>query len=149
MQRLAVVTEACGDFAVVEVSRETACESCHSREGCTACIVLSENRAFKTRARNEAHASVGDRVMIETESTTVIGYAAAVFLLPLVLAGLGWFIGGLFGEGMLPAVSALIGFAAAFAFLYFVLDRSAARRVDVRIVRIIKGDSVNSETETD
>lgn len=147
MQKHAIVTEVSGNIAVVSVSRRSACEGCSNRESCHACIALGGNRELRSKALNTVGAELGDRVVIETDSNVVIGYAAAVFLFPLALGILGYLLASLAGEGVIQYIGALVGFAAAFVFLYLVPNRRAERRCDVRIVRIIKGDSGLPDTD--
>lgn len=139
MQKAAVVVADLGDYKEIEVSRSSACEGCSQNKNgsCHACIALGDNRAMKTKARDEVGAKVGDRVMVETDSNTVIRYAAEVFLLPLLLAAVGYFVGGLFGKEAASYIGALLGFAAAFVFVKLVPAKRAEQSCDVRIVRII------------
>ncbi|MBQ8510647.1 MAG: SoxR reducing system RseC family protein [Clostridia bacterium] len=138
MRQIGRVIEVHDEYALVEVSRQAACEGCHNAEGCTACIHLGDKRTT-AKADNTLGASVGDRVELETPSGTVILYAAGVFLLPLALGAAGYALGTLAGDGAIPYVCSLIGFAAAFGIVWLTLNRRAARRLDVKIVRIIEG----------
>lgn len=143
MQKIGIVVENHPEYAVVEVSRKSACEGCHAAgEGCKACITFGGNREMRTRAENTLGAKVGDRVILETDSGTVILYAAAVFLLPLLLGTAGFFVGGLISGGVVQYICSLAGFVISFAFLYFGLNKRAERRSDVKIVRIVEDDNV-------
>ena len=72
--------------AEVVVSRGTACGSnCAS---CEACVFQSE---LKTKARNLIGARPGQRVVIESKSSKVYGAILLVYILPIVLAVLGYF----------------------------------------------------------
>lgn len=140
MRKAAVVVADLGGFKEIEVSRSSACEGCsQNKDGsCHACIALGDkNRAMRTKARDELGAEVGDRVIVETDSGTVIRYAAEVFLLPILLAAVGYFVGGLIGGEIVPYIGALLGFAAAFVFVKLVPAKRAENNCDVRIVRII------------
>ena len=108
MRKAAVVVADLGGFKEIEVSRSSACEGCsQNKDGsCHACIALGDkNRAMRTKARDELGAEVGDRVIVETDSGTVIRYAAEVFLLPILLAAVGYFVGGLIGGFVVLALS--------------------------------------------
>ncbi len=148
MQRTAVVVEDLGKgLKEVEVSRQTACEGCSQSGECHACIMLGDekkNRNMRTKARDPLGARVGDRVEIETDSATVIKYAAQVFLLPIVLGATGY----LFGEWLadfvsenigklLPLFCSLAGFAVAFVYVKFFPAKSAENKCDVTIVKIL------------
>lgn len=75
-----------GNMAEVVVNRGTACGSnCSS---CEACVFQSE---LKTPARNLIGATPGQRVVIESKSSRVYGAIFLVYVLPIVLAVLGYF----------------------------------------------------------
>ncbi len=81
-------------MAEVVVSRATACGSnCAS---CEACVFQSE---LKTPARNLIGARPGQRVVIESKSSVVYGAIFLVYILPIVLAVLGYFTAHLLGAG--------------------------------------------------
>lgn len=149
MQRTAVVVNDIGNnIKEIEVSRETACEGCSQQGSCHACIMLGDskkNRAMRTKAFDPLGAQVGDRVEVETESSTVIKYAAEVFLLPIILGAVGYLLGESLGAKIsesigkfLPLICSLVGFAAAFAYVKLVPAKRAEMNCDVKIVRIIK-----------
>ena len=75
------------DMAEVVVTRATACGgSCSS---CEACIFQSE---LKTAARNLIGAKPGQRVIIESKSSKIYGAVILVYVMPLVLATLCYFL---------------------------------------------------------
>lgn len=83
-----------GGMAEVVVSRGTACGSnCAS---CEACVFQSE---LKTPARNTIGARPGQRVVIESKSSRVYGAIFLVYILPIVLAVLGYFTAYQLGAG--------------------------------------------------
>ena len=72
-------------MAEVVVSRSTACGSnCAS---CEACVFQNE---LKTVARNLIDAGPGSRVVIESKSSKIYGAILLVYILPIVLAVLGY-----------------------------------------------------------
>ena len=74
------------DMAEVVVTRATACGgNCGS---CEACMFQSE---LKTPARNLVNAQPGQRVVIESKSSRIYGAILLVYVLPLILALLGYF----------------------------------------------------------
>ena len=86
MTQDAIVYRCFGDgMAEVVVTRGTACGSnCAS---CEACVFQSE---LKTPARNLIGARPGQRVVIESKSSRVYGAIFLVYVLPIVLAVLGY-----------------------------------------------------------
>ena len=138
--------KATGDgFATVEVSRQSACEGCHANAdgNCATCITLGNAKKATAKAVNDLGAAVGDRVVVETPSATVILYAAVVFLLPLCFGIGGYFLASLFTEReAIRYLAVLAGFVIAFLLDYFVFNKRASLRTDVRIIEILqKGSS--------
>ncbi len=138
MQQIGIVKEICGEFATVEVSRQSACEGCHANTdgGCAACVSFGDKKTT-AKAKNTANAKVGDRVLLETNSGTVILYAAAVFLFPIILAVVGYILGSLLKLAAAAYIGALIGFILAFVIVWATLNKRASKRCDVHIVRIL------------
>ena len=136
MQQIGIVKEVYDDFAVVEVSRKSACEGCHANAegGCSACVSFGE-RSMVCRAENSVGAVVGERVMVETRSKTVLLYAAAVFLFPLILGIIGYFAASGLPFAAAPYICAVVCFVLAFLLVIFTLNRRAAKRLDVKIIR--------------
>lgn len=85
------------NMAEVVVTRSTACGS--NCGNCESCIFQSE---IKTVARNLINAGPGQRVVIESKSSRIYGAALMVYILPMVLALLGYFVAYGFGaaEGL-------------------------------------------------
>ena len=139
MIRNAIVVETTPDYAVVEVTRESACAGCHNSDNCSICkIGLTDHAEMRSKAANPLGAREGDTVQIETDSATVLHYSAAVFLLPLALGAAGYIIGYIADfDIMIRYIISLIGFAAAFVILKIFLEKRAAKRLDVRITQII------------
>ena len=139
MTRNAIVVETTPDYAVVEVTRESACAGCHNSDNCSICkIGLTDHAEMRSKAANPLGAREGDTVQIETDSATILRYSAAVFLLPLALGAAGYIIGYIADfDIMIRYIISLIGFAAAFVILKIFLEKRAAKRLDVRIAQII------------
>lgn len=96
-------------LAEVEVVRRGACS--HDCAKCGGCGV--EVQTLLVTARNEAGASVGDRVTIEGENKTVLGLAALVYTLPLVLFFLGYGLAALTAAGaVFSTICGVVGFMA-------------------------------------
>lgn len=138
MRQIGIVREVCGEYAKVEVSRSSACEGCHANAdgSCSACVSFGE-KTTSAKAENTVDAKVGDRVVLETASNTIILYAAAVFLFPLLLGVVGYLVGGILPYTATPYIGAVVGFMLAFVIVWATLNKRAARRFDVRITRIL------------
>lgn len=147
MTRNAIVVETTPDYAVVEVTRESACAGCHNSDNCSICkIGLTDHAEMRSKAANPLGAREGDTVQIETDSATILHYSAAVFLLPLALGAAGYIIGYIADfDIMIRYIISLIGFAAAFVILKIFLEKRAAKRLDVRITQIIARKAASEE----
>ena len=97
-----------GGRAEVEVTRRSACG--HDCAKCGGCGGLETQTLYVT-ARNHTDADVGDRVLIEGESGRVLGLAALVYMLPLVLFFIGYAIGNAAGGGAAGALAGGVLFA--------------------------------------
>ena len=95
------------NMAEVVVTRTTACGS--NCGNCESCIFQSE---IKTLARNLINAGPGQRVIIESKSSRIYGAALMVYIVPMILALAGYFIGYALGaaEG-LCILSSFLGLA--------------------------------------
>jgi positive regulator of sigma E activity len=110
----------------VRVRRSTACGG-----NCETCVSLCETPDTDILAINTEGAAPGDRVLIEGSRTLAL--AALVYLVPILLFFLGWFIHPVAG-----AVGLLLGVAAIFFVNRFLQDRGG---VEAKIISIIeKGD---------
>ncbi len=121
-----------GEYAIVEVMRTSGCVGCSKQEGCIAC-----KKKIRTRAYNKIGAAVGDTVTLETRSETVLLYALAVFVLPLVLTIAAYFAASLFisTQSVQILVSTCI-FLLTYVIIYFTLDRRPETKKSVKITQI-------------
>ncbi len=96
--------------AKVLVIRESACSGdCHK---CTGCGAAKERILFE--AVNAIGAKPGDLVNIHAESGPVLAGAAVLYMVPLILFFLGYFLGDLAGQGTLGGcLGFVLGIAAA------------------------------------
>ncbi len=77
-----------GDYAIVGVKRHTACDTCRAECGGH----CDKAATVETKVKNILNAKVGDRVVLYTETSAVLGFASVVFLLPLILALIGYLV---------------------------------------------------------
>lgn len=110
-----------GGYAEISVPRKSACG--HDCEECAGCGMTGA--AIKARARNDIGAQPGDKVVVESSTRKIFGVVALVYVLPVVLFLLGYFLSEGLTEGWRYAIA--IG-AAALSFLASVVyDRKAKR----------------------
>ena len=132
------------DVAVVSVARRAACDGCHKAtdgKGCSVCTLLGSKGETRARAKNTAGARLGDTVEVESRTRRILGYAALVFLLPVVLAIAGYAIGVIcsLGEGLTLLV-AFSGLVISFLLIFLYSKLVVAHRLDVEIVAILQSD---------
>ncbi len=119
MRQRARVKETDGEFATVEVTRSTMCDGCEKSGGCgghcTITGLVGDSRPMTARALNPIGAKAGDLVEVESDEGVVLGSAALVFLVPLAVTALFFFLGfrmsGSEGTGIIAAAA---GFVLAF-----------------------------------
>lgn len=113
MKQKGIVKEINGEFATVSVLRAEACSSCSGRNFC------GSARQAEVRVKNAVSAQIGETVEIETPSEKVLGYAALVFLSPVLLA-VGLYLLLYRFSGIFAGIAAFLGFIIPFAFAYFI-----------------------------
>ncbi len=145
MQTKATVIKTHQNRAVVEVERQAACDGCHKNKdggGCSICSLTGASKKFEAIALNEIGAKAGDRVTVVTETERVLGYAALVFLLPILVGVAFYFLAGLFTSAEAWHYAALVfGFLLSFFFVWLYAGHVAKKRCDVKIVEILNGDN--------
>ena len=131
MKQTAIVKEVVGDTAILLVKRQTMCDGCHRESGCGGCAQMLE-----VTVKNRLNAAVGDSVTIETSGATVIGVAALVFLLPLILSFAAYGIASLMTDQTLyRTLAALVVPAIAYAVIAIAV-RKSKKTLTVEMVEI-------------
>jgi len=165
MRQIGIVTDIIQQKAVVEVKRISACSGCHranpgmdethadpltDTSHCHECSMFPVETEMTVSAVNEIGAMVGERVVIESSTELILGYAAAVFLLPI---GMAFFFGCIFALAI-PAqwgmyLGAVLGFVGAFAAVKFIFDRRAKEKTVYTIIkRLTKGPGIPDEPQS-
>ena len=140
MQTKATVIKTDRDRATVEVERQAACDGCHKNKdgGCSICSLTGASKKFEAVAKNEIGAKVGDCVTVVTKTERVLGYAALVFLLPILVGVAFYFLAGIFTSTEMWHYAAMVlGFLLSFFFVWLYAKRVARDRCDVEIVEIL------------
>lgn len=126
-----------GDYAVIEILRDSACAGCSSAHSCIGCKKL-----VRVKALNSVGAEAGDLVRIETPTPRVLFYAFCVFLLPLISAVAAYCIADAFTEEKFALLWALGGFIIPFVFVFFVIEARAKKQNNLTVTNIErKGES--------
>lgn len=126
--QVGIVKKADKKSVTVEIARATSCG-----ENCASCKVGCSGTGHVVQLENTINARVGDMVKIQAGGTSVVGSAAFVYLLPVVMMVVGMVYGNIFMQRFYPGIDAdamglLFGLAAliVFYFLLKTLDRRLA-----------------------
>ncbi|MGN1345957.1 MAG: SoxR reducing system RseC family protein [Eubacteriales bacterium] len=151
MRQRAVVIGTRDHFAEIEVSRSTMCDGCEKNGGCShACAlsgIVAGSGKMRTTARNTIGAAVGDTVEVETASRTVLWYAALVFLMPIAVCALFYFLAdAVWDSETIALIAAAVGFVLSFLGIS-VYDRSRKEAApEIEIVAIVTHAGERGET---
>ncbi len=148
MRQIGTVDAHNGKQAIVSVKRLSACEGCHKSNpgiatdggvqysACHECSMFPTETDMTVTAEDAIGVAVGDRVVVESASSLILGYAAAVFLMPLVLCVLaGLLFASLIPTVWSPYLGAVIGFVGAFAIVKLVFDRHAREHTTYTVIK--------------
>lgn len=140
MQTKATVKAVDGKYATVESERTSACDGCHKATdgGCSVCSLMGSNRKIAARALNTIGATVGDVVAIESNTPRMLWYAVLVFLFPIILCIVGWFVASNITNSLAwQALGGAIGFIVAFVIVFVYSKVLRNRRCDIEITEIL------------
>lgn len=97
-----------GGFAEVLLERQSACSGdCHHCSGCGAV-----RETLLVRARNPIGARVGEKVVVESDTRSILTSAAVLYLVPILLFFLGYALGVKISAapGLLGGAGFVLGF---------------------------------------
>ena len=147
MEQTGKVISISGNIAVVEVVRNSACSSCHSKDSCGASVIAGCGKSKKSTlcANNLSGACVGDVVRLTTSSSLSLGVAFCVFILPIVIGFMSYYITTLLTDGnTLPYIVSVCLFVASFFGMFFGFDKFLSKRINVNISEILKSYGDNT-----
>lgn len=107
-------------YVEVKVRRASACASAHNCGSCDHCSMMENAPEIVVVAQDSIGAGPGDTVTVETATAGVLGAAAVLYLTPLLLFFVGYFLGNALGwaEGAAIALGGggfVLGLLAAYA----------------------------------
>lgn len=120
MTEKGIVAKVVGSKATVRFDRRSACDKCHM------CAVTKDGMRVEVVVDNKLGASVGDVVEVEMGEKYVLTSAVIVYVIPLVLIGVGIGVGTLLNE-LAEALFALGGLVVGFV-IAFLLDKFVIRK---------------------
>ena len=149
-----VIVKIKGDKATVQFDRKSACDKCHM------CAVTKDSMKVQVVVKNTLNLNVGDYAAVEMGKRFVLTAAFIVYIIPLVLVGIGIGIGSVISE-MWQAILALIGLVGGFV-ISVVLDRVLRKKkgfvpvmVDIpieneqfRLESLVSSDSDTEQAES-
>ncbi len=146
MKQKALVREVSGNCATIEVTRSAMCDGCVKRDceshTCAAGALLGSAKTMTARAKNPVGATVGDTVWVESADKTVLGYAALVFLMPVVVCLCAWGIAERLGAPLWgSAVAAGGGFVLSFIVIALVEKRKKMGEPDIVITGVLPSET--------
>jgi len=142
MEQIARIIGTDGGTAVIEAERSSMCEGCSGKECGASCAmsgIFGSGKSMRTKARNGVGALPGDLVEVESSSSTVLGHAFLLFIMPILICGACFFAGRrIFSSELWGAVAAAGGLVLSGVIL-FVIERVVSRRApSVTIRRIVR-----------
>lgn len=113
MTERALVVKTSGKIAVLQIEKKPECE------GCKICAFKNGKSRVKVKALNTCGAKAGDTVVVKAEKDNRALASFIVYIVPVLLAGLGVLVGALCFEkevwiALLCIVGLVLGFAAVF-----------------------------------
>jgi positive regulator of sigma E activity len=115
MKHKGIVKEIGNGVAIVSLLKEEACSSCSGRKFC------GTAQRVDVKVKNSIDAEIGDTVEVETASEKAFGFAALVFLAPVLLA-VALYLVFLTVDQFLASITAFLGFIIPFVVAYL-LDK--------------------------
>lgn len=104
-QKAQVIRTVSPGYVEVKVRRQSACASAHNCGSCDHCSMMENAPEVIVVAQDTRGAAVGDTVTVESASTPVLGAAVVVYLVPIFLFFLGYFITGALGRSEAVAIT--------------------------------------------
>lgn len=119
--------------------RRTATVRVGKHDECSACGACAGSRQLTVEAVNKLGAAQGQRVKFRMQEQHLLKGAFMVFILPLLLAGAGAYLGWrLFGDesfgGLYPFSTGIIGFVLGAALVKWYDRRAAARQQEQPVI---------------
>lgn len=116
--------------AEVEIQRGSACG-----ESCASCG-LCPGQTTVVKAVNDTNAAEGDTVILDLANKKVLGAAFLVYIVPLILLFIGYFIGYAIFKSELGGIGIGFGMMAVAFLVIILLDRRLKAKYTPRIVRV-------------
>ena len=143
MTERALVVKTSGKIAVLQIEKKPECE------GCKICAFKNGKSRVKVKALNTCGAKAGDTVVVKAEKDNRALASFIVYIVPVLLAGLGVLVGALcFEKEVWSALLCIVGLVLGFAAV-FIADKifSGSRGFGMEAVEICDTNAENKEEE--
>ena len=122
----------------VKVRRTSACASAHNCGSCDHCSLMENAPEIVVEATDSHGAQAGDTVVVESATSSVLGAAVLLYIVPFALFFLGYLLGGSMGWSEGSAIALGGGGFAAGLLAAMALDRYRRKHkpVTFRVVSI-------------
>ncbi|MBQ7398916.1 MAG: SoxR reducing system RseC family protein [Clostridia bacterium] len=152
MKAVGIVTKTENNSAIVVSERSSACSSCHNCEAKGAChaeIVFGEQtQSVEVSVKNTVGAKCGDKVELESSTLGTLAAAFSVFVVPVVLTLMSYFLlkDSLEQSNLLPIVLIAV-FCIGFFVLGKIINQVIKKKHTIYIVGILEESKENLEAE--
>ena len=143
MTERALVVKTSGKIAVLQIEKKPECE------GCKICAFKNGKSRVQVKALNTCGAKAGDTVVVKAEKDNRALASFIVYIVPVLLAGLGVLVGALcFEKEVWIALLCIAGLVFGFAAV-FIADKifSGSRGFGMEAVEICDTNAENKEEE--
>ncbi len=131
-----------GGFATISVVRRSACESCKQKAVCGTGAHGCEH--VVSLAKNTVGAKPGDTVEIISDSSLILGISFCVFVLPIILSFVSYFVTRYFTDNntVCYIVCATV-FILSALIISFSLNKRLSKSTNIEITKILGEDPEN------
>ncbi len=143
MNAIGKVTQVKDGVATVVWQRSSSCEACHSCKNSNTCHVHlvfgNQSESVQIKARNKVGAKVGDSVMLETSTTKTLFISVFVFIMPVIISLISYFVSDkYFDASISPGIALVVSFIVSFVLLVKLMNVYVKRNLSVNIVKIVE-----------
>ena len=132
-----------GDKAEVVCRRTDACSSCHNCSNanhCSAQLIFGEqNSEITVRATNKIGAQAGDTVELSSPSDHVLTWSVLVFVLPVLLSVISYYVASASIHNSLNAsIVLIVTFFVSFFATAKIINKFSAAKISIEITNILE-----------
>lgn len=142
-----IVVKTTDNIARVKIIRGAGCSTCAIAKNCP--FQTTSQKDWQVWARNEHSAKVGDKVKLAISPTRYLLIAALVFIFPVSVLLIAYFVSKLLGANEQLAVMLSVGCAFLTYFILRTIDKSSMKETSYTIVKIIDQEKSVNQGEID